>query len=229
MNCYYRPMAGIADLFPRSPLKGMIEHIDMVGQCVDTLETLFTALKAGKQAEVESLAITIQEKEEAADQLKKDLRKSVQKPLFLPVDKAELLSLLSAQDNIADVAQDIAQLFCLRKMTIPQDLMGEFIELEAAILNAARKAVETIRSLANLFEVGFKGPETEKVALILSQLEASEDDADKWGLSFTKHILAKEGEESPVSIMMWMRIIKVMGDLGNQSYKLAGRFKALVD
>jgi len=26
-----------------------------------------------------------------------------------------------------------------------------------------------------------------------------------------------------------MRIIKVMGDLGNQSYKLSSRFKALVD
>lgn len=196
---------------------------------MNALEALFAAVKSGDQAQVESLAKTISEKEETADKIKKDLRKAVQKPLFLPVDKNELLSLLSSQDNIADVCQDIAQLFCLRKMTVPQSLHQDYDELVSAILSAARKAVQTTQSLANLFEVGFKGPETEKVAAILSELEEFEDQADQWGLTFTKHILATEGTESPVAIFMWMRIIKVMGDLGNQSYKLSGRFKALVD
>ena len=52
--------------------------------------------------------------------IKRKLRVRLHHGLFLPVPRAELLSLLQIQDNIANQAEDIAQLMLGRRMVFPK-------------------------------------------------------------------------------------------------------------
>lgn len=222
-------MQGFKDLLPKSPFTAMIEHIDKVALCLDELENLFLIIRKKEFSKLEVSVDKIVKLEMEADAIKDDVRATIKKNLFIPFDKGEILSILTAQDGIADVAEDIARLFTLRNMEIPTGLENDYDIFVTSVIQAARKGVETIRELSNLFEAGFKGPEVEKVVKIMHELEKNENDADEEGLSFTRKIIALENKESPVAIYMWMRIIKVMGDLANISEKLGNRFRLLLN
>ncbi|BDU50815.1 TIGR00153 family protein [Haliovirga abyssi] len=222
-------MIKFQSIFAKSPFTGMVEHIEKVELCLDELEKLLKLVGEGKSDQISEVSEKIYKYEHEADVVKDELRVTLSKNLLLPIDKGEILSILTAQDGIADVSEDIAKLFSLRKMEIPKELVEDYKKLTEAILKAAKDGIKTIKEINNLFEVGFKGPEVERVVKILKHLERKESLADDVGLDFTRKLLALEGKESPVAIYMWMRIIKVMGDLANISEKLSNRFRLILN
>lgn len=222
-------MFKLKSLFEKSPFVSMVEHIEKVSLCLDELENLFKAVKAKEFSKIEELADKISKYENEADAIKDQTRKMLTSNVYIPFDKGEILSILTAQDGIADICEDVARLFTLRNMEIPEELEADYDEYVKVVVTVARKGVETVKKLNNLFEVGFKGYEVESVIEIIKELEEAEEKADDVGISFTRKMIALENKESPVAIYMWMRIIKVMGDLANISEKLSNRFKLLLN
>lgn len=222
-------MIKFQSIFAKSPFTGMVEHIGKIELCLYELEKLLKLVGEGKSDQIADVSEKIYKYEHEADMIKDELRVTLSKNLLLPIDKGEILSILTAQDGIADVSEDIAKLFSLRKMEIPKELKNDYDNFTEAILKTAKDGVKTIKEINNLFEVGFKGPEVNRVTEILKHLEKKESLADDVGLDFTRKILALEGKESPVAIYMWMRIIKVMGDLANVSEKLSNRFRLILN
>lgn len=217
------------NLFEKSPFVSMVEHIEKVSICLDELEKLLLAVRDKEFSRMEEIANTITIYEKEADAIKDQARKILTSHYYIPFDKGEILSILTAQDGIADICQDVAKLYTLRNMEVPKELENDFDEFSKVVISVARKGVDTVKKLNNLFEVGFKGDEVEDVITIIKELEIAEDKADEVGIRFTKKIITLEGKESPIAIYMWMRIIKVMGDLANISEKLSNRFKLLLN
>lgn len=207
----------------------MVEHIEKVSICLDELEKLLLAVRDKEFSRMEEIANTITIYEKEADAIKDQARKILTSHYYIPFDKGEILSILTAQDGIADICQDVAKLYTLRNMEVPKELENDFDEFSKVVISVARKGVDTVKKLNNLFEVGFKGDEVEDVITIIKELEIAEDKADEVGIRFTKKIITLEGKESPIAIYMWMRIIKVMGDLANISEKLSNRFRLLLN
>ena len=187
------------------------------------------AVRDKEFSRMEEIANTITIYEKEADAIKDQARKILTSHYYIPFDKGEILSILTAQDGIADICQDVAKLYTLRNMEVPKELENDFDEFSKVVISVARKGVDTVKKLNNLFEVGFKGDEVEDVITIIKELEIAEDKADEVGIRFTKKIITLEGKESPIAIYMWMRIIKVMGDLANISEKLSNRFRLLLN
>lgn len=222
-------MFKLKDLFEKSPFVSMVEHIEKVSLCLDELENLLKAVKNKDYESVNKITVTISAYEAEADTIKEQVRKILGSNFYIPFDKTEIMAIVSAQDGVANISKDIAKLFTLRNMEIPKDLETDYDEFSKTVVSVARKGVATVKKISNLFEVGFKGYEVEEVIKIIKELEAAEELADEEGMSFTRKILAKEGEESPVAIYMWLRIIKVMGDLANISEKLSNKFRLLLN
>ena len=101
----------------------------VVVDCVSEVPPLFEALVAGDQAKVEAQKDLIFAKEQAADEIKNQLRGHLPKSILMPVDRRDLLEVLAMQDSIADTAQDIAGLLVERKMEVPADMGDTLVAL----------------------------------------------------------------------------------------------------
>jgi predicted phosphate transport protein (TIGR00153 family) len=218
----------IASLLGRSPFKPMQAHMRIVNECIAHVPALFEALIAGDQAEVVKVKDLIFAKEQEADDLEHELRASLPKSLFLPVDRRDLLDLLNMQDYMADTAQDIAGLMIERDMTVPEGMAESLRELVQRCVDACDLAKKIIEEMDELIEAGFGGREAASVLDMVEQLSAIEDETDEMGVKLTQILFAKEDEMKPVSVMFWYQMIQWIGDMADYAEKAGDRMRLLI-
>ena len=146
----------------------------------------------------------------------------------MPVDRADLLELVSQQDKIANKAKDIAGRVLGRKLEIPAILQAEFSAYLARCIDATEKAAEAINELDDLLETGFRGREVELVEKMISQLDAIEDDTDDLQVILRKNLLAIEKDLNPVDVMFLYQIIDWVGDLADLAECVGARLEILL-
>lgn len=220
--------SAFANLFGRSPIKPMQEHIKVVTSCAGEVPGLFEALCAGDQTKVVAVKDRIFALEQEADDIKNELRAHLPKSLLMPVDRRDLLEVLDMQDSIADTAQDIAGLLVERPMEVPESLQEPLIGLARRCVDACDKAAEVIGELDELVETGFRGRQSERVSEMVDELNKIEDDTDQMGMELTHRLFALEDEMKPVSVMFWYQLIQWIGDLADYAEKVGNRLRLLL-
>jgi predicted phosphate transport protein (TIGR00153 family) len=215
-------------LFGQSPFTALQKHMRVVQECAQEVQPLLEALVAGDQAAVIERKNRIFEREAEADRIKHELRASLPKSLFMPVDRRDLLEVLLLQDTIANVAQDIAGLLIERKMTIPDFLREPLIELTKRCVDTVNHAAKVIEELDELLAIGFRGREVDRVDEMLKQLNAIEDETDELGIALARALFDHEDELKPVSVMMWYQIIEWVGDLADYAEKVGDHLRLLI-
>ena len=186
------------------------------------------ALVDGDQQRVEQHKSRIFETEAEADRIKHQLRASLPKSLFMPVDRRDLLEVLHLQDTIANTAQDIAGLLIERKMTIPDFLREPLKTLTARCIDTVEHSARVIGELDELIAIGFRGREVDRVDEMLLELNAIEDETDELGIQLARALFDHETELDPVSVMMWYQIIEWVGDLADYAEKVGDHLRLLI-
>lgn len=202
--------------------------MSVVVNCAQEVHPLIEALIAGDQAQVSVRKDSIFKLEAEADQLKHELRANLPRSLFMPVDRRDLLELLSLQDTIANVAQDIAGLLIERKMTIPDFLRVPLIELTTRCIETVEHSGKIISELDELLAIGFRGREVDVVDEMISELNKIEDETDELGISLARALFDHEDDLKPVSVMMWYQIIEWVGDLADYAEKVGDHLRLLI-
>jgi hypothetical protein len=215
----------ILGVFAKSPIKPLEKHIQIVVKCSKQLVPFFEACTENNWSDAAKIRRKLSKLEQDADTLKRQLRLELPSGLFMPVDRADLLELLTQQDKIANKAKDIAGRVLGRKLEIPQSLQAEFSVYLQRCIEAAEKAAEAINEFDDLLETGFRGREVGFVEKMISQLDAIEDDTDSLQISLRKNLLAIEKDLNPVDVIFLYQIIDWFGDLA----VLAERVGALLE
>ncbi|MDA0789656.1 MAG: TIGR00153 family protein [Proteobacteria bacterium] len=218
----------IANMFGRSPVKPLQQHMAMVLECARLVPDLFQAMAEDDRERLIEIKEKIFEREEAADKLKNELRSHLPKSLFMPIDRRDLLEVLQMQDSIADTAQDIAGLLEERPMELPIALKDPLIALSVRCVDTCELSNRIINELDELLEVGFSGREVTRVEKMVAELNKLEDETDVMGLQLTRTLFEHEDEMKPVSVMMWYRLIEWVGDLADYAEKVGDRLRLLI-
>lgn len=218
----------ILGVFAKSPLKPLEKHIRMVSKCSNQLVPFFAAIAENDWAAAGKIRTKISKYERDADDLKRQLRLELPGGLFMPVDRADLLELLTQQDKIANKAKDIAGRILGRKLVIPEVLQEEFKQYVQRCIDAIEKAAEAINELDDLLETGFRGREVEYVAKMIQQLDSIEDDTDSLQITIRKNLLAIEKDLNPVDVMFLYQIIDWVGDLADLAERVGARLEILL-
>jgi predicted phosphate transport protein (TIGR00153 family) len=218
----------MANLFGRNPFKSLQQHMRAALDCAREVPVLFEALNAEDTEKLKATMESIFEKENAADELKNQMRMHLPKSLFMPVDRRDLLEILQMQDSIADTAQDIAGLLVERPMEFPTPLVQPVQELTRRCVEVCEQSARIIEELDELVETGFRGKEMEKVEQMMDELNRLEDETDSQGLQLTRLLFTQEDEMKPVSVMMWYQIIQWIGDLADYAEKVGDRLSLLI-
>jgi predicted phosphate transport protein (TIGR00153 family) len=170
----------------------------------------------------------IADREREADLIKRELRLHLPTGLFLPVARSDLLELLSAQDRIANKAQDIAGLIISRKMIIPIKLSQKFMPFLSRCLDAAKQACKAINELDQLLESGFRGNELNVVEEMILELDKIEHDCDERLAELRYCIFELETDLPALEIMFLYKLVQWIGDLADHAQTVGGRLQILI-
>ena len=212
-------MRTILSMFAKSPFKPLVNHIDIVNECVNLITPLFKSYRSKDYKEVEEIAKKISNFEHDADKIKDDIRQHLPQSIFLPVDKRDFMHLLSAQDDIADAVEDLAVLVRIKKINIPDELCDPLMELVDFVVVLANNACNMIRELEDLLEASFGGAEAEKIEKMASDLGKAEYEADKKQFLLAQKLFSRN-DLSAADLLLLNELIKKLGGVADQSEKI---------
>ncbi len=214
-------MRTIAKLFGRSPFVPLQSHMEKVVECVRMLPEILDAYDAGDEAKVGELAKTISKLEHKADLIKHDIRNSLPRGIFMPVDRENILRILMLQDLLANRAEDLAVLltFKIAKSIEPfRTTFREFVDLNLVAFESAHLIIGQIDEL---LETGFGGSEAQKVKVMVDEVAEQEYQADLRQHELLRLLLANEDEFSKGDFFLWTRIIEQASAIGNLAEDIA--------
>lgn len=203
--------------------------MEKVADCVHGLDPLFTALAQKEYNLVETYAERISELEHAADLTKNDIRNHLPSSLFLSIDRGNFLDMLAIQDNIADLAEDIAVLLTLRKLEFFEQFRQPFFAFLQKNLESFEVAQRIIQDLNELLESSFGGQEAEKVKAMVEEVAYKEHEADVLQRQLLKSFFQVEDKMSYGVYSHWERLFAAVGAISNLSEKLANCVRMTLD
>lgn len=222
-------MLNIARLFGKSPFAPLQSHMKKVALCIERLSDIFNAFLKMDMEKIEKLVLDLSRMEHEADLTKNDIRNHLPKSLFLPIDRAHFLEILSVQDSIADKAEDVGILLTLRPLEpfndFHENLVAFFRKNEQVFIDA-KKIIEEIDEL---LESSFGGLEAEKVKAMVEQTAYLEHEADKMQKLLMKQLFT-QGETLSVPIFnLWMQLIEEVGAISHLAERLANRIRMILE
>ncbi len=222
------PTNPLSMLFGPSPFGPLQEHMRVVVQCANEVPALMQALCDGDKIKVEATRDGIFTLENEADRIKNEMRAHLPRRLFMPVDRRDLLEILDLQDSIADTAQDIAGMLMLRDMSIPEPLHEPLMVLVNRCVDACNQMARIMEELDELLETGFRGPESDKVLYMIEELNKIETETDLMAVTFLRKMFSHEDTIGAVGVILWLRIVRWIGDLANYAERVGNRDRLLL-
>ncbi len=215
-------------IFGNSPVSPLQKHIASVIACVEQLIPYFETVFKGDWDEATKIREKLASLESEADDTKNELRMSLPKNLFMPIDRRDILELLNMQDLIANRAKDISGLTLGRKMAIPNVLADDFMAFLHRCIDATKQAQIAINELDGLVVTGFRGDEVTRVKKMIVELHVIEKETDEIQVKLRASLFAIENELPPIDVMFIYKIIEWIGDLADTSQSTGNRLQLML-
>lgn len=220
-------MALMGNLFGRSPIRPMQQHMHAALACARAVVPLFDAMVAGRREDLPGLRAEIDRLEHEADRLKHEIRSQLPRRLMLAVERRDLLEILDFQDSIADRAQDVAGLADQRGMLVPSPMASSMQELVRRVVAACEQAAAIIDELDELVETGFGGREVGRVEEMITQLSHIESDTDRLAESVQRQLFGLE-DELGVGTVFWWHLVDEVAAMADFAEKVGNRLRLLI-
>ena len=218
----------LANLLVKSPLPRIGELMDASRACADKLPLLVEALVAGDQAGLDRLAKETSILEGRADEVKNLARTEMPPRLLLPVDRRDLLRLVSEVDAIADCAEDVGVLLSLRPLPVPAGLREPVRAFARGSLDTVAAAANLVGGLSDLAKAGFSGKVAAATLDRVREVSDREHEADKLQDQCAKALFRFEDEVGPVALFMWMKVLQQIGNMANHAENVGDQFRLFV-
>lgn len=215
----------IFDLFAKSPFGPMQDHVNKIMECVRLIPDLFRAIEAGDEEQIRVITEKVQKAEYEADEIKNQLRSDLPSTIFTPVDRDDLVDILSYQDHISDVAEDVVVLYGMKKLPFPESIREIFWKFLDQVMVTVEQYAKINGTLDELMKASFGGAEAGKVLAMIATLGEMEHEADLKQADLVRKLLSLEEELGALNIILWMRIFQCVGDIANGAEKVGNRLR----
>ena len=214
-------MRSIIKVFGRSPFVPLQMHMDKVSECVHLIPGIMAAYRSQDAAAVQMLCEKASHLEHEADDLKHDIRNSMPRGLFMPIQRASLLNILRLQDKLANRAENIAVLLTFKQAAACEGFDQAFDHFLAKSLKTFDLTRAIIQQLDELLETGFGGVEAQKVREMVDGVAGMEHETDVAQRELVRMLLANEASISYGDFFLWTGIIQEISGIADRSESLA--------
>ena len=139
----------------------------------------------------------------------------------MPVERVNLLQILSLQDSIANRAENIGVLLTMKQArSFPgfDDRFDEFLNKTIETFDLARSIID---QLDELLETGFGGREAQTVKELTDMVAYKEHEVDVIQGVLLRELLAHEDEVSYGDFFLWTRVLRQVSSVADRSERLA--------
>ncbi len=220
-------MAWIEKLVGRSPIGPMQEHMRASATCAREILPLIEAMAAGDDQAIQKCRADIDRLEHEADTIKNEIRSHLPRRLMLAMERRDMLEILDAQDSIADVTQDIAELADQRGMHLPDALVVPIRALAVRVVEACDHGEKIVNELDELVETGFAGRESSRVEAMIDELGRIESATDQLQDQACRALFAIE-DELGVATVYWHQVILWIADMADYAERVGNRLRLLI-
>ncbi len=192
------------------------------------LHDLVVAANDGDWPTVEEHYNRVTELEHKADLQKRKIRRRLPRGFFLPVARADLLNLVSRQDEVANTSRDFAGLVVGRRLQFPEPTRQALLELTDATIATCEGAADLFGAFDELLESGFSGREATKVREMTEQVEDCEALTDKLVVTLRAELYRLEEGLPPVQAVFFYRALDLIAQVADDSERTAHIVQLLV-
>ncbi|EFN00716.1 Phosphate transport regulator [Actinobacillus pleuropneumoniae serovar 12 str. 1096] len=185
-------MNNIFGLFAQSPLTPLQKLAFKVTECSELLEPFFEATFDRDWDKAADIRAQIIDLERRADALKREIRLKLPRGLFLPVERGDLLEIVTQLDKLANYSRDISGRIIGRQLVIPEIMQPAFRQFLFRSLDSSRQIRKVLDEMDELLETGFRGRERHFVNNMILELDQIEDDTDQLQVSLRHTLLGLE-------------------------------------
>lgn len=221
-------MNNILGLFAQSPLKPLQKHSNKVTECSELLEPFFAATFKKDWEAAEKVRAQIIDLERRADTLKREIRLKLPRGLFMPVERTDLLELVTQLDKLANYSRDISGRIIGRQLVIPEVLQETFMKFLSRSIDSTRQVRKVLDELEQLLETGFRGRELTFVNKMILELDQIEDDTDQLQIVLRRTLLNLEKELNPIDVMFLYKCIERVSILADQAQRVGSRIELML-
>lgn len=218
----------LSGIFGSSPVRPLQKHMEQIVICVRELVPYIDAVLAGDNDARDAHHKKIVKKEHKADRLKKDLRLRLPSSLFMPIDRRDVLEVLTMQDRVAGAVRDVAGIIVGRNIQIPEQMADTFRELVVTCVKSVEEANDAICELDELIETGFGDNERERVGMLLTKLDATEQLTDEQSMELGHKLFEIEDDLKPVNVMFLYRVIDKTSAIADRAQRVGSRLQLML-
>jgi len=221
-------MGTIGKIFGKSPFKAFCEHMEVAKSCAEMVIPLIEAYIEEDKEKYTQIAQEIYELETEADKIKNELRDNLPRSLLLPVNRNDLLVVLDYQDSIADRAQDVGVILTLKKIPVPEimrDDLRAFVDSAVKVCIMAAEISNTLNDIVSKFGIR---SEADNILQLVGEVGKLESENDHLGHKVIRALFEKEDELTAVEIVLWFRLIRLIGELADFAQKAANRMRSFL-
>ena len=221
-------MNNILGLFAQSPLKPLKQLSVKVTECSEQLEPFFEASFNHDWDAAEDIRNHIVELERDADLLKREIRLKLPRGLFLPVERSDLLEIVTQLDKLANYSKDITTRVIGRHLEVPEIMKPAFRQFIFRSLDSCRQVRKVLGELDELLETGFRGRERRFVNEMILELDKIEDDTDQLQIALRRTLFGLETELNPIDVMFLYKCIERISILADQAQRIGSRIELML-
>ncbi|KAA0456351.1 MAG: TIGR00153 family protein [Candidatus Thioglobus sp.] len=222
------PKSIIDGMFGKSPISPLQKHMTSVHSCIKELKNFMLAIHKKDWKKAENIRISIGHKEGEADVLKKKLRSRLPSTFMMPFSRRDLLDLLLIQDSIANITKDVSGLMINRKMTLPDTISADVIELTDVCIRTSAAALKAVNELDEVMETAFGNRERKVVSSIIDEVNDLESQSDKIQHQIRGKLFLLEKDYPAVDVIFYYRAVEWMGELADSAQKVGSRLEVLL-
>ena len=148
--------------------------------------------------------------------------------LFAPVVRAEVISLLQLQTQIANKAQAITGLVVGRRLSLPPSVGVEFFPMLNKCIAAVYQTYNLINHLQDLAAAHSKSHFLDHLNTMIVELDKLENETDQLQIQARNAVYALEVNLYPVDVMSLYKMLEWTGDLADRAHELGGKLISLL-
>jgi predicted phosphate transport protein (TIGR00153 family) len=218
------PIKSIMNLFARSPFKPLMEHSEQVKLTVLKMDEAVKAYADGDMARVEALYFEISGLEHEADKVKHAIRENLPSAV---VDRADILSYLKQQDDVANSAETVAQLLDMKKVAMPPAVKDAMMKMDREVLVTVEEHVKAASRIVELLDASETSKYAAEIQGLIDRVDAQKHNVDLTRLGAMKTIYASEKELGPVGAYHLLELVKELGWVAEHAESAANRLRLM--
>jgi len=202
--------------------------MEQIVECVQQLIPFINAVLDGNTSDRDHIHRNIVDLEHKADKLKKELRLRLPSSLFMPIDRRDVLEVLTMQDRVAGAVRDVSGIIIGRNMVIPEPMRDNYRELVATCVQSVEQAHQAISELDELIETSFGDKERERVGSLLSELDRIEQTTDEQTITLSHQLFDMEQQLEPVNVMFLYRVLDRTSLIADRAQRVGSRLQLML-